>query len=88
MESENIMIHLLLGLYNIRKLDKICNDKVCGMAPTKKVFVYEYKKFVKKGIVSLYLCEEHVKSIKGFVDKLKEMEPKKIIGKDITELGR
>jgi hypothetical protein len=84
---ENI-IQALMDSYNVRKLDKICNDKACETEPTKKIFVYEYKKFSKKGIVSLYLCEDHVKSVRGFIKTLREANPNMIIEREITELGR
>jgi len=82
------IIQVLMDSYNVRKLDKECNDKTCETTPTKKIFVYEYKKFSKKGIVSLYLCEEHVKSVRGFIKKLRDANPKMVIEREITELGR
>ena len=83
--EENIN-KVILSMFDVKKLKNACNFPSCNKKPEKKILVYEYSIKRRRDLISLYLCKEHFGSINKLLRKIRQKEPKIIIGTDIKNL--
>ena len=69
----------ILNMFDIKKLKRQCNYPGCNNKPEKEIYIYEYTIKRKIGLATIYLCNEHINTVKGLVTKIKNIEPKAII---------
>ena len=78
---------VLLQKFDIRRLKTLCNWPECEERPTTEasIFEYSYKKG-KKSFAVIYVCKEHVFMVRNIVNRIKEIEPAKVIGVDFQKI--
>lgn len=78
---------LVLEMFDIVRMKDMCNVPNCGNKPTREATVYQIMINRRpKPLVSLYLCDDHVKLIKSLVKKFREMDTKAIFDVEIVNL--
>jgi hypothetical protein len=83
-------LNIIIQNFDLRKLDRTCNDRNCQKPPSKKTTVFELNQtnMEKKELVVLNLCTEHFTGLKRFLRELAELtERDKAIGVDVLETG-
>ena len=81
------IFEMILEKFDIRKFNRICNEKECTHLPTKKIELYQYEmKKGKKILASLHVCDLHFRDVVKTVESIKIQNPKVIIDKDVAEL--
>ncbi len=83
-------LNLIIQNFELRKLDRRCNDKNCGKIPSKRVLISETDKMTteKRELVVLNLCTEHFEKIKSFLRELVELTARdKVINIETFETG-
>ncbi len=77
---------LILEHYDIKHLSNKCNFHGCNKKPTKFVEIIERNNMKKRVLVKIYVCDEHLKSIKKLVDKLKSVSKGVFIETEVSGL--
>jgi len=83
-------LNLIAQSFELRRLDRRCNEKDCGKIPTKKTLISEINRLnmEKRELVILNLCTEHFEKLKRFLRELGELtERDKIIDIETKETG-
>ena len=79
---------LILGVLDIRKLNKSCNFPSCNGGVDNEVLIYEYTTQRKKGLATLYLCGRHISVVKDIIQRIKASVPDKIIQSSIGKVAQ
>ncbi len=83
-------LNLITQRFNLRKLDKICNDTECEKPPSKRVLISEIDNVTekKRELVILNLCTKHFENVRKFLRELGELTPKdRAIGIEAMDTG-
>lgn len=83
-------LNLIIQSFELRKLNRKCNDRECEKSPSKKTTVFELdnSNMEKKELVVLHLCTKHFEKLKMFLRELDELTEKdKTIGIETKEIG-
>jgi hypothetical protein len=81
---------MIIHGFELRKLDRICNNRECKKPPSKKIMIFETDDMTdeKKELVILHLCTYHSEGLKRFLNDLAELTEKgKTIGTETIETG-
>ena len=81
---------IIIQSFELRKLDRVCNNKECKKPPSKKTTIFEIDDATgeRKELVMIHLCTNHFSGLKMFLNKLGELTEKdKVIGTETTETG-
>lgn len=78
-------------MFDLKKLNKMCNHRECKKYPSKEILLYETDLITKekKELVSLYFCTEHYNNIsRKIATKLNEIGDKRwVINKKEFDIG-
>lgn len=82
-------LELIAQSFDLKKLDRRCNEINCGKIPSKRTLIFETNETgEKKDLVMLHLCTKHFEELKSFLRELGELtEEDKTIGTEMTETG-
>ena len=83
-------LDLIAQSFDLKKLDRRCNEKNCGKIPSKRTLIFELNELTaeKKELVMLHLCTKHFESLERFLRELGELTEKdKTIGTKVFETG-
>ena len=78
----------ILKMFDIKKLKNTCNYPECEKKPDKEVYIYEYQIKKTTGIITLYLCKNHLNSADELIKKIKVIEPRLIVQKKENSMGQ
>lgn len=83
-------LSLIAQSFDLKKLDRLCNEKDCKKPPSKKTLISETDKLTmkKRDLVILNLCTKHLEHIKKFLREMDELTARdKVIGVEVLETG-
>ena len=83
-------MELIIKRFELRKLDRICNNEGCQKPPSKKTTILENDTETgdRKELVMLHLCTHHLEGLKRFLRDLDELtEGKKTITTETIDTG-
>ncbi len=83
-------LDLIAQRFDLKKLNRRCNEKNCEKIPSKRTLIFETNKLTmeKKELVVLNLCIKHFENLERFLSELGELtEEDRTINTEVFETG-